>query len=584
METAAEPGTVLITADTYKHISHLFETQAFGPLAVKGKAEPVRVFRLLRLKDASEPQGKRIPLVGRAEELAQLQALMRALENGQGARVAVAGEAGLGKRRLVREARRISGPRIRWVEAHCLSYTAGSAYWTAREMLRGLLGVNGDAPPADVDAALRQGMEQSGLAEVYPYLARLLAIPLDEAHEAQLAHGSAENLQRQIIHAFTAYVSECARRQPLAFVWENLQWVDSSSLAVIESLVALSTQAPLLMLLVFRPGEGRMSDLHQKLIRAYGAGYRVLALAPLAREDSAGLLEQMVSTFAPDGLPADVRVRLLERAEGNPFFLEEMFRAWLDSGEPATNAVEVPDSLQSVILARIDRLSPSQKRVLQTAAVVGRTFQRGVLTRVLDDTTDRQLADALGELGRRDFIVASDGSDEQFSFRHNLTQEVTYNGLLIAQRKALHKRTGEAIEAQYAGRLEELAATLAHHFDKGDSPSKALGYLLRAGQRAARLHANPEAIACFGRALAIANEVSADCAARLPAHEGLGDVYGLVGAYASSVEQHAAALACANQPRQRAALQRKSGRAYERWGKGEQAIQCFEAGLREMHD
>ena len=244
----------------------------------------------------------------------------------------------------------------------------------------------------------------------------------------------------------------------------------------------------------------------------------------------------------------------------------------------------MPDSLQSVILARIDRLTPTQKRVLQTAAVIGRTFQRRVLAAMLDDTTDRLLADALGELCRRDFIVRSDASDEQFSFRHNLTQEVTYHSLLIAQRKALHKRTGEAIEAQDPERLEELAATLALHFDKADNPIKALGYLLRAGQRAARLHANPEAIACYERALALANEDEADCAARLPVHEGLGDVYGLLGAYASSVEQYAAALACASQPRQRAALQRKSGRAYERWGKAEQAIECFEAGLREMHD
>ncbi|MEP7198734.1 MAG: adenylate/guanylate cyclase domain-containing protein, partial [Chloroflexota bacterium] len=601
METAAEPGTILITADTLKHISHVCETQALGPLLVKGRTEPVRVFRVLKLKDTvdrarvvDDSDGKRAPLLGRTLELSQLRAALSALQDGKGASVAVVGEAGLGKRRLIAEARQAYGERIMWVEAHCLSYTAGMSYWTAREMLRALLGATADAPAAEVGAALRTSLAQIGAdeaahitpADVYPYLARWLDVALDAADEARLQRLSADAVQRQMLRVFAAYIKARARLQPLALVWENLQWVDASSLSVLESLVAVSAEAPLLMVLVFRPNEGHIGNLHQKLMRTLGDAYHVLELTPLARDDGARLLDQLLTAHAPDAaLPAELRARMLERAEGNPFFLEEMLRAWLDSGDTRANKSDVPDTLQGVIMARIDRLPPAHKRVLQTASVIGRVFQRRVLARVVDGMMDAPLADALSELRRREFIAPSaNAPDDEFSFTHNLTLDVAYNSLLIAQRKALHKLIGETVEAQFPERLDELAATLAHHFEKAESHDKALAYLIHAGQRAARIYANSEAIATYRRALAIADHAKADCAMRLPAHEGLGDVYGLVGEYAPSVEQYEQALACADEPRQRAALRRKLGRVYERWGKGEQAIACFEAGLREMRD
>lgn len=599
METAAEPGTILITEETHKHIAPLFETQAQGPMQIKGKAEPVHVFRVLRLRQTTETarmpeDSASAPPRGRAAELSQLRTVLGDLRGGKGAVVALIGEAGLGKRRLLGEVSRLHDRDMTWVEAHCFSYTEGMSYVTLRELLRGLLSVKADTPPAEVAACLRNSLAELDTGEgtpvvpevMYPYLAQLLNSPLDSASEARLKHLSADALQRQLLHAFATYVRARARLKPLALVWENLQWIDASSLGVLESLLRVTGEASLLMLLMFRPNEGRIAHLHQKLMRTFGVGYRVIELAPLTREDCIQLIHDFVTAHAPEhAMPLELRDRILARAEGNPFFIQEMLRAWVDRGPARANKSDVPETLQGVILSRIDRLSPFHKRALQSAAVIGRVFQRNVLAHVLDVTTDRQLGEALSELCERGFIVPLPNAlDRELSFKHNLTHEVTYNSLLLAQRKALHKLIGETIEAQSDKPPDEFAATLAHHFDKAESHDKALVYLMRAGEHAARLYANTEAIAYYRRALDIAAAANAPCSVRLTAHEGLGDVHSLVGSYPASVEQYEQGLGCAGMPLQRAALQRKLGRVYERWGKGDRAIACFETGLREMRE
>lgn len=597
METTAAPGTVLITADTHKHIRHVFETQAQGLVRVKGKAEPIEVFRVLKLREAAnapgDGRGAPVSLRGRAAELAELGVVFEDLRAGKGAPVALIGETGLGKRRLLAHARAAHAQDSAWVEAHCFSYTEGMSYWTAREMLRGLLGVSANESPEDVAAALDGSIAQletetgSDLHEqVYPYLARLLDLAPDEAHAAPLKHGGADDLQRQLLRAFAAYIEAFARRQPLALVWENLQWVDAYSLGVLEALVPLTSEVPLVLCLMFRPNEGRIMDLHRTLRQGQGEKYRVLELAPLTAQGSALLLDDLLAAHPTAvELPPEMRERILERAQGNPLFLAEMVRAWMDLSPLRASQSDVPDTLQGVIMARVDRLSAVEKRVLQTASVVGRVFARRVLARVMDGVPEQQLSDALAELRRREFIVpGQDAHAQEYSFKHNLTVDVAYNSLLIAQRKTLHRLTGEAVEAEFPERLEELAAVLAHHFEQAESHARAVLYLTRAGQRAARLYANAEAIAYYQRALALAAGANVSPSAQLLAQQGLGDVYSLIGAYASSAAHYEQALTGASLPQERAVLDRKLGEVYTRWGKSEQALNYFEAGLREMRD
>lgn len=599
MQTTAAPGTVLITADTHKHIRHAFETQSQGLVRVKGKAEPIEVFRVVKLLEganvpdtSADAQGAPA-LRGRAAELAELGAVFDNLRAGKGAPVALIGETGLGKRRLLAHARAAHAQNIAWVEAHCFSYTEGMSYWTAREILRGMLGASANDTPQDVAAALGKSIAQLQAetgddlrASVYPYLARLLDLTLDEAHDTSLKHPGAEDLQRQLLRAFVTYVEASARRQPLALVWENLQWVDAYSLSVLESLVPLTFRVPLVLCLVFRPNEGRITDLHITLQQSLGEKYGVLELTALTAQSSALLLDDLLAAHPTAAqLPQEMRERILERAQGNPLFLAEIVRAWLDPNPVRSNQSDVPDTLQGVIMARVDRLSALERRVLQTASVIGRVFSRRVLARVMEGITEPQLTDALAELRRREFIVpGQDANAQEYSFKHNLTLDVAYNSLLIAQRKTLHRQIGEAVEAEFPERLEELAAVLAHHFEQAESHARAVYYLTRAGQRAARLYANAEAVAYYQRAIVLAAEANVPCAAQLSAQQGLGDVYNLIGAYASGVAHYEQALRCANVPQERAVLDRKLGDVYTRWGKSEQALACFEAGLHEMRD
>ncbi|MFQ5859147.1 MAG: tetratricopeptide repeat protein, partial [Anaerolineae bacterium] len=645
MESAAEPGTVLITQDTHRLIRPWFETETLDPIQVKGKADPVRVFRLLGLKAAPGVgrgiEGLHSPLIGRDAELQKLQTAIRALQEGEGSRVAVIGEAGLGKSRLVAEARQSLAPGATWVEGRCLSYTADMSYWMARDVLYGLLGVSADTPPAEVGTTLHSSLArlagaglptvpplarsetgQSGKAspnhatrdsqfaihnsqftiEIYPFLARLLDVPLEDELEERLERLGAEALHGRILQAFSSYVTARSLEQPLVLVWEDLHWIDPSSLKLLETLWPLTDQVPLLLLLAFRPNEGPVWDFHRRMQTDDSAGYQVIELAPLTRDDSSRLVRGLLRI---ENLPAETRRVILDKAEGNPFFLEELLRSLIDAGlvilqgdqAVATRAVEeihVPDTLQGVIAARIDRLPPQDKRTLQTASVIGRVFQYGVLARLLDPATaNGRLNRSVDELRRREFIrlvkqktseVSEDfGSLEQeYAFQHAMTQEVTYNGLLIAQRRDLHRRAGEAIEALFPDRLAEQSATLAYHFEKASVHDKAFTYLVQTAGRAARVYANQEAIGYYQRALALAQKAGVQPADLTTVHEGLGDVYYVVSEYQPAMEQYDMALEHVEDPHHLVALHRKRGQVCEKWGRYDEAKACFEAGLTQL--
>ncbi len=584
MESAAEPGTIYVTADTHKRIAHAFETHALGPTPVKGKSEPVNVFRLMGLGHTAAPAGAlRAPMVGRDAELACIQDALRALRDGKGGQIAITGEAGFGKTRLVAEARKLVTPHaspVTWVEGHCLSYTEGMSYWVAREILRGLLGLTADVP-ASQDPNLKA-------EQLDPLLAHFLELALDAATQARLARMAGDVLQKQMWLTFCEYVRARAAQQPLVLVWEDLHWIDSSSLDLLETLAPLTDQAPILLLLVFRPNEGRMWETHARLA-SRDPHYRALELAPLTREQGAQLIQHLA---VGTGLTDETRELILQKAEGNPFFLEEVVRALLDSGllsreksptvSVITKRVRVPDTLQGVIMTRLDRLPPADKFALQTAAVIGRVFSRDVLARVLGaDFAGAQLPEALGELVKREFILAE---KDTFTFRHNMTLEVTYNSLLLAQRKKMHQQVGEAMEELHPDRVEELAPTLANHFEKAENRAKALDYLTRAAERAARVFANREAIGYYQRALTLASAPDGNSDDVVKLREALADLHYRMGEYPRALEQCEHALASAADAVQRAALKRKMGQVCEKWGKRDQAIAHFEAGLREMRE
>jgi class 3 adenylate cyclase len=402
LEDLSEAGEVLVGEDTYRLTAPLFEFETRKPVAVKGKEKPVRVYRLLRAKAAPGQvrgiEGLYSPLVGREGELAQAQETLANFEQGQGGILSVVGEAGLGKSRLIAELSRWGREicQADWAEGRALSYGESASYLVAREVLCSLLGVSPEASPQEVGYALRDEVERlfaQQTTEIYPLLAHLLEVPLDDEAAQRLKYLEGELLHQRLFQATQQFLLAKARQKPLVLVWEDLHWGDPSSLALLEALLPLTQQSPLLLIMIYRPArEGRIWAFHQKVSERMGAAHRVVELKPLTQTESGQLLDNLLGHTE---LPVKVRQLILSKAEGNPFFIEEVIRSLIDAGAVTRSPgglswqtmagieeVTIPDTLQGVIMARIDRLDPETKHTLQVASVIGRTFSHQVLAQV----------------------------------------------------------------------------------------------------------------------------------------------------------------------------------------------------------
>ncbi|HYF63936.1 MAG TPA: ABC transporter substrate-binding protein, partial [Herpetosiphonaceae bacterium] len=508
LTAAAGPGEIFVGPDTRRLTAALFDFAPLPPLALKGKQEPLLAFRLRGLRAAPDsPRGLRemaAPMVGRDGELGRLRAALAALRAGQGGRVLILGEAGLGKSRLVAEARAAAPDGVAWAEGRALAHTGGMSYWVARDLLRRLLGAPADQQPERVGALLRErllALAPERIEALYPPLARLLDVPLSGAVRA------ADSSASQIGSAFAALLAAWSADQPLALVWEDLHWADRSSLGLLEAVLALAATAPVLVIGVSRP------DPEHRWPAAWDGA--ALELAPLKDQESADLVRYLLRI---DRLPETLRGLMLAKAEGNPFFLEELIRSLMDAGmivrqgdqfvaAGAVDALALPDTLQGLIMARIDRLPPVARTVLQTAAVLGRAFDRRVLRRLVADKAldDAQLDAALETLLDHAFIRLPEAAaaDPGYIFKHIIIQETAYQGLLLQQRRTLHRQAGEAFEALFPERLEELDATLAYHFGAAGEWRKAARYLRQAGHHARGLGALDEALGFYRSALAL---------------------------------------------------------------------------------
>jgi ABC-type oligopeptide transport system substrate-binding subunit len=547
MEGAAEPGTVLITEDTHKLTAPLFETEALGPVQVKGKAKPVPVYRVLAAKEVPGKvrgiAGLESPLVGREAEFAALQDTVERLLAGVGGIATIVGGAGLGKSRLVAEIRsQVLGPTsevkrdlvrngrprtadrgprtLNWVEGRCLSYGGSIAYLLWLDVLRGLLGVTLEDTPGAVDKTLRQRARDlcpERFDDVYPFLARLMSLPLEHGVASRLEDMDGQDLKTRTFAAVETLVRCAADERPLVLVCEDLHWADSISIELLEQLLALSARVPLLLLCVFRPETEHASwRIRETAARSYRHRHTDVWLDPLSAAESEALVGNLLHV---EDLPSGLRDRILAHAEGNPFYVEEIIRSLIDQGaivrdeatgrwEAARDVAEIPipDTLHGVLMARIDRLQEETKRVLQMASVIGRVFLYRVLATLAEE--ERELDDRLLTLQREEMIRERARLPElEYIFKHELTREAAYNGLLKRERRAFHRHVAEALERLFPERIEEQVGLLAHHWERAEEPEKAVHYLLRAGGQARDLYAHEEAVEYYRRALALLKEL-----------------------------------------------------------------------------
>ena len=514
MEQLATPGSIRLTAETLRLAEGLIQVTALGPVPVKGLAEPVEVFELVgasalrrRLQVAAARGLTRF--VGRQTELTALQQALERAAAGHGQVVALVGEAGVGKSRLVYEC--IQSHRTQgWVilESSSVSYGKATAYLPVRDLLK----VYCQIEERDEGRRMREKLTgklltlDDTLRPTLPVFLALLDLPVEDPIWQAL---EPPQRRQQTLEAVKRLILRESQEQPLLLVFEDLHWLDTETQALLDSLVESLPTARLLLLVNYRP-----EYQHGWGSKTY---YTQLRLDPLPPTSADEFLQALLGD---DPSLAPLKQLLIARTEGNPFFLEESVRALVETGVLAgtpgsyrlvqpLQGLQVPATVQAVLAARIDRLPPEEKRLLQTAAVIG-TEVPFALLQAIAEASEEALHRGLAHLQAAEFLYETHLFPERaYTFKHALTHEVAYGGLLQERRRALHTRIVAALEVLTGDRLTEVASgrspdqveRLAHHALRGEVWDKALAYCRQAGEKSLARSAYREAVGYFEQAL-----------------------------------------------------------------------------------
>jgi predicted ATPase len=494
-------------------------------MQVKGKAETVQSYRVLGIKPVLGRQhgiaGLEAPLIGRAKERNMLEQAIANLGKGLGGIVYLLGEAGLGKSRLLKEVIHsdVERPAFNWFETLSLSYETEQPYSLFLRLIRRVIGATANDSPEEMREKIQRVSEEFPLEEraqvqrVFESLFGLAGQTGEPPLEGETFKGLLYNLM-------TSLWRRRAERSPVVLVCDDLHWSDPASLALLQHLYALTDSVAILLLCAMRPERDAPAWQGMQVAeRDFPHRYTEIRLQPLNASESGELVDSLLNiSDLPDGL----RSRIMERSEGNPYFVEEVIRTLIDRGmlvrdedsawwratEDCTD-LDIPGNLQTLLVARIDRLAETARRTLQVAAVVGRSFYFRVLQQIMDiaDELDSQLL----TLQQKQLILeATRLPEREYIFRHALTQEAAYSTILLKQRRSFHLAVGESLESLFPDQRDEMAGTLAAHFKKARAFAKALHYYTVAGDAAFRLFAIEEALTDYEQAMEVAEQGEAN--------------------------------------------------------------------------
>ncbi|GAB4206000.1 MAG: adenylate/guanylate cyclase domain-containing protein [Roseiflexaceae bacterium] len=559
-------GEIWCSQSVAEEIEHHLLVEQRGAMPLKGKAQPLPLFRLAGTREqAAEPPADHGPLIGREAELDTLRAHLSAALHGSGRAVRLIGDAGVGKSRLVTElvaAAQAEGVRV--LAANCLSYTSSIPYTAWGDWLRALCGITTTDTEAiresrlsDQLAALGPGME-----EWLPLLGDLLRLDI---RENRLTRGLDPQLrQTRRFELLEQLLINAAAEQPLLALFEDLHWADPISLELWRRVTNAVAGRPILLLAAHRPSPV-LDQLHDNAA--------ILALRELSAEQSAHMVETLAgATRLPD---ATLR-QIVGRAAGNPLFLHELLRAVTDEQR---SLEDLPDSLNGLLLSRIDRLDETSRSVLRVASVIGQRVPFGTL-RAIHNADQQALLRLLARLDEQELTTLETEQPEQIhTFRHALIQEVAYQSMLYARRRELHGRIGAYLERRHGEDLDDYYGLLAHHYRLSDNREKAIFYLLKAGHAARAVYANEEAIQHYTWALEALSDDRSDPRS-WEARDALGDVLMTIGRYDDAQAQYATILASPGihaDVAQRA--HRKRGSVYEKQGQYNLAMEELDRAM-----
>jgi class 3 adenylate cyclase/tetratricopeptide (TPR) repeat protein len=615
MEAAAEPGTVLVSENTYRLVPMQFEWEPLGKIKVKGIRQPVSVYRPLAPRlDAERHQGYdlAVPLIGRDTEFHVLKGCVEDLLKGRGGIVMVTGDRGIGKSYLMYEVRHhfarqnavvskateaactlnedrenvdgvafpnpeeagddpsdgddrinpednadvaevaTSTQNLTWIRGRCYSYGQSWPYTMWLSLLQNWLGVR---PEEHKEEETRNRLKAEcedlwgdEMGEYYPYLATFLSLPLEKASSDRIKHLSAEGLRQRFFLTIRSWIEALVKhRGPLVLSLTDMHWANSTSLDLLKYCLPLCDQIPLLWVFVFRLEAHRLEDqqlapspvweFRHYVETEYPHRLTNLPIPPLTKTQSGEFIDRLIG---PGTLPEETRAFIIDKAEGNPYYIKELIHSLINQGvlvregksegagsaesqlacdgwrvTRAVTSLDLPESLQSLLTSRIDHLAPEERQVLQMAAVIGPVFWSNVLqalaSHAASPIASRTLREHLTTLQRVQLIRERGQVSElgmEYVFKSSLIRDAAYEGLLSAQRSAYHLQVAEYLESHFD--METLApyyGVLAYHYRQGGEPGKELFYTLQAAEQARKIYANAEALEHYTHALELLDEM-----------------------------------------------------------------------------
>jgi len=517
MESTAQPGTVLVAEATYRLVKDSFEFEPQGQIPVKGKEKPVSVYRLKDKAFKARARSERevySEMVGRDQELDRLELQILKAVNGEGSVVNVVGEAGIGKSRLMAELKkREVVKRVMLLEGRAISMGKNLSFYPVIALLKNWAHIREDDGEAAAMNKLQESIRRVSVEvadEIFPFVATLMGMKLSGKHAERVKGIEGEALEKLIFKNVRELLIRATELIPIVIVIEDLHWADTSSLILIDALYQLSRSQKVVFINVFRPGYWDNTEKTPANLKERMADLSLveLVLQPLDSQSSETLINNMLNI---KGLHHGIKTRIIERAGGNPFFIEEVVRGLIDEGAVVVkdggfevtdkiNSVVIPPTINDVLMARIDRLDEESRNVIKVASVIGRSF----FYRILADVISRVegLDDKLEYLKQIQLIRERMQINElEYLFKHALAQEAAYESTLLQQRKQLHLKVAQSIERLFSERLHEFYGILAMHYSRADNLEKAEEYMVKAGEEALRSSASSEALNFFQKGL-----------------------------------------------------------------------------------
>jgi class 3 adenylate cyclase/tetratricopeptide (TPR) repeat protein len=527
LKDLAQPGEIRVGAETARDTRTRFQFKPLSTIQLKGQERRVPTYLLLSEREQihrRRPVGEGVvssELVGRDAELSRLRQVVEGSIEGRGALVSLVGDAGLGKSRLVSELVALGdGQRATYLLGRSLSIGANLSFHPFVDLLRNWVDCDDADDEKQVLGKLRAAIARvlpDAVADVFPFLAHMVGLAVPEEDRVRLERIQGEAMEKQLLRSMAQVLRALAAERPLVLVLEDLHWADLSSIQLLEDLLEHARSHPIVFVNVFRPGFAATSGrIFQVARQRHAVRHEEILLRPLDPADSKQLIDNL---FRSGDVPAATRSLIEEKARGNPFYVEEVVRSLLEEGAlelrdgavHATAAIrlaEIPGTIQEVVMARIDRLAPVPRTLLQIASVIGTSFHYEVLAEVANKDS---LETVLEELVAAEMLVTWDQMHGfEYAFKHPLIQEVAYDSLLVSRRESLHLDVAHAIELHLTENIPGFHGMLAYHYGRGRDLERAEDYVFRAGDEAARLGASSEALHFFQQASALYLDMHGD--------------------------------------------------------------------------